>query len=657
MPDFCTLKYLNLSFGAKNIFNNSQLTIHLKDRIGLIGLNGYGKTSLFKILEQQLIPDQGHPPFNFIKNKDAHGNSLSVFTVPQVPPMVSNTTVEKYLYHFHPQFLTIQNEIEEINLKLDKQASNTSASNLLIEKQKNLLEQFEHLDGWKILSTYKSYLKYFGLENHSMDISDLSGGELRKVLISIGLTHPANLILWDEPTNHLDLKTIKLLEDELLMSNKTYMIISHDRYFLAKVTNKTVHIHNQSINNFNGNYSDYIEYTEKQNIYVANIITKLKNAHRREQAWMNQGIKARGCRSKKRVENFNQLEEKINNIKLNSKNKLQISISNTQNKNKKLVKFSNINKSYSQNEILSNLNFTIYRGDKIGVLGDNGSGKSTLAKLIAQQIKPSSGEIFHAENLSVQYFSQDRKELNNSKTPYELLGSGKDLIVLPDGRQIHVNSYFTNFLFNKDDIKRPMDYFSGGERNRLQLAKNLTNSSDIWIFDEPTNDLDLETIQILENVLSKFKGTVIIISHDRAFLSAVTNKIWLMENNTIECFSSGYSQAEEYIEIIEYEKIILNKNKKKSSLAVTDNLNIKKIVLTNKEKQRIKTIDQDILNTEENLSLVEKEILEFNYNDMNEHKQIIINDLSSKKDEYEEKLLSLYEEKELLDLKIKDSNQ
>jgi len=207
-------------------------------------------------------------------------------------------------------------------------------------------------------------------------------------------------------------------------------------------------------------------------------------------------------------------------------------------------------------ELFKDLNLIIGKGDKIGLLGANGVGKSTLVNIISGKIKPQSGDVKTIDDLKVQYFSQKREELGPEITPYQLLGDGDDFIHLPDGRTMHVSAWFESFLFNKDNIHRPLKTFSGGERNRLQMALNLTKAGDLWIFDEPTNDLDLETLGILETKLKEFKGSLILISHDRAFLSNTTNKVWLLDNQTLESFNGGYEQVAPYLDAIELEKEI-----------------------------------------------------------------------------------------------------
>jgi ATP-binding cassette subfamily F protein uup len=245
---------------------------------------------------------------------------------------------------------------------------------------------------------------------------------------------------------------------------------------------------------------------------------------------MKQGIKARGTRSKKRVESFHDLQGKIEKLVDQTRKELTLNIHKSNRKTKILARIKELSFSYNNVDFLINdFSVEIAKGDKIGILGQNGVGKTTILSLLAGELQPTTGEITTTDGLEIGMFTQKRTELDNNRTPFEILGDGADHVSLPKNRTMHVTAYFEKFLFNRDEINRPLHTFSGGERNRLQMALNLAKSADLWIFDEPTNDLDLESLAILESHLAKFSGSLIVVSHDRAFLSSVTNKIWLLK--------------------------------------------------------------------------------------------------------------------------------
>lgn len=624
MSLLCSIKNLNLTFGTKTLFKSAHLSISSGDRIGLLGLNGKGKSTLFKILTGEIVPDHSSPPFEFTKARGDGDDTkrFSLFYVPQELPTkgYEEYSLSEYFFVFYPEL---------------KKYYETS------------LEDFEQHQGWELIQNYESYLKYFGHENLDRKIKELSGGEQKKILLSLGLSSFANLILWDEPTNHLDIETIKLFEDELNLIQKAFMLITHDRFLLSKLTRRILHIQHGKIENFNGSYTDYLVYLENSEKAKTRLLDKLKNNLEREQAWMRQGVKARGTRSKKRVENFLELKNKVSHIKSEAKRNLDLNLSKSNRQTKILASFEELDFGYSLNKLLfKQITGQIQKGNKIGLLGRNGVGKTTLLKLITGELLPLAGKLKCAENLQIQYFSQKRDELEIDQTPYQVLGDGGDFVDLPDGGKKHVHSYFESFLFDRDDIHRPLKTFSGGEKSRLQLALNLTRPGDILIFDEPTNDLDLETIQILEEKLSAFTGAVIIISHDRAFLSTVTNKIWLLDDCKLQNFEGGYDQVAAYIDALELEQD-LEADDIQPPIAQPVPQVSKPI--SNKDKVRLESLFLEIETTEKKAQIIEAKIAEFDYSKMSDSKNAELKILTDAQKILNDRLSAYYKELESLE--------
>lgn len=557
MEILCSLKNLNLSFGPKILFKDAEMTLHSSERVGLLGLNGHGKSSLFKILNGSLTPDQSEPPFLFNKSKkalDSEGD-FSVFLVPQAPPFLEEELkIKDYFLNFYPKTKVIVDKLEEVNQQLDQ--GPTGDPEKLLTQQKELWEELEHKNYWDLQQNYESYLRFFDLFDHEKKMHELSGGEQKKVLLSLGLSSPNQLILWDEPTNHLDLESIEILEQEIVQSNKTMLLTSHDRYFLTKVTQRILHIQQKKLSSFEGSYADYLEHLSEKEEERKKLVQKLKNGLKRETEWMRQGIKARGTRSKKRVDNYHELMGKVKDLQSQARKGLKIQLAHTGRQTKALIELKKVSHSFAESTLFENVDLQIHKKDKIGLLGSNGSGKTTLIQILSEKLKPASGQVKMADDLIIKHYSQHRTELNEEETPFEFLGQGQDQVILPDGRPQHVMAYFEKFLFNRDDIHRPIRYFSGGERNRLQLAYHMLGPADLWIFDEPTNDLDLETLEVLEQTLTNFNQALILISHDRAFLNNVTNKIWLIHDQKLETFQSGYSQAEDFLEALKMETLL-----------------------------------------------------------------------------------------------------
>ncbi|MFZ9002211.1 MAG: ABC-F family ATP-binding cassette domain-containing protein [Bacteriovoracaceae bacterium] len=644
MSILCTLRNLNLTYGNKELFKDASLSLHHDDRIGLLGLNGHGKSSLFKILTGEVVPDTREVPFIFDKAKGLKDDSIkyTVFLVPQELPLEDDdqVTIKNFIYRFYPTLERLQTELDQINHQLGT-LSDPKEIDVALHKQKTLMEEMENSFGWDLFASYESFLKYFGINNFDLKVRTLSGGEQKKILLSLGLSSPAHLVLWDEPTNHLDMESIKKLEVEINNSKNAFMIISHDRYLLSKLAKKIVHIKDGKIKSFEGSYQDYLEFLVEEEKARQALLARLKNGLRRETEWMRQGIKARGCRSKSRVDNYLELKDKVGKIKSQAKRKLELSVSHSGRKSKVLSELKNVGMTYGEKALFENISLTVNKGDKIGLLGANGVGKSTLVKLIAGVIEPHLGSVKRADDLLTQIFTQKREELDPEMTPFELLGEGDDFINLPDGRRTHVSSWFESFLFNKDNIHRPLKTFSGGERNRLQMAINFTRAGDLWIFDEPTNDLDLETLQILEQKLNEFKGSLIIISHDRAFMANITNKVWVLEDHKVEAFNGGYGQVEEYLEAVAMEKQINQDEKDFEPKPVPVKEEKKKTI----NKKEIKDLEFKAEKLEGDIAVLEEVISKFDYDNESIDK---LDAMSKKKEELEGSLLVVYEKLEEL---------
>ena len=641
----CSFKNLNLSFGPKVLFKEAELLIEERDRIGLLGLNGKGKSSLFKILEGKQGADTSTPPFIFDKTQ-----GFSLFHVPQEIPVEipKDTTIHNCFWEFYPQHKENHIELQKINESIEK----GEATDRDLTRQSQLLEVFDREDVWSLLHSFESYCKSLGLEDLDAPLQDLSGGQKKKILLSLGLSSKDKLVLWDEPTNHLDIETIKAFEEELLQADQAYILVTHDRYLLGKVTNKIFQIKHEQIISFKGGYRDFLELEAQREQDRLSQLNKLQNSFRREDAWMKQGIKARGTRSKKRVEGFHDIKKKISDLKGQAKRNLMLQVSEGNKKSKQLIDVKDLSFSYPKKDIFSHLNFSIYRGNKIGILGDNGVGKSTLIKILSGEIQNTEGSIKRAPEIVIKVFTQQRDELPLDKTPFEILGDGTDQVSLPNGGTQHVISYFKKFLFNGDEVHRPLHTFSGGERNRLQLALNLKDAADVWVFDEPTNDLDLETLDILEKTLEEFKGCILVISHDRSFLKNVTNRLLLIENQQLEVFEGGYEQAEEYLEVKALEDQILKeqadetKEDNKDNTSIPDSSTQETMKPVKVKKWNSSEIESKIQETEGIIDKIDAIMNELSQHQQSEETIQKLAQLSDKKMEKEELLLELYEELE-----------
>jgi ABC transport system ATP-binding/permease protein len=625
MAILLSVKNLNLTFGQKDIFRNAELSINKGDRIGLIGLNGQGKSTLFQILTERQKADISTPAFLYDRSNDP----FEIFLIPQELNIkgFKDLSIENYYLAFYP-------ELYQIHKKLEDDYSN-----------EKLYQKFEELGGWNIQNSYINYLKGFDLDELDRSVEHLSGGERRKMALSIGLSSTAELLLWDEPTNHLDIETIERFEEELLNCKKTYMIISHDRYLLNHTTDRICHIERGKITTFKGNYLDYLVYLEEKEAEIQKNLDKLENRHRRELAWMRQGVKARGTRSKKRVEGFHNIRDGIADIKSRSKKVVDLGLLHSGRKSKILVNIKEGQFSFGEREIFKDLNLLVAKKDKIALIGPNGAGKSTLINIFQEKLKLTSGQQKNAQDLKIVVFDQHRASLDENKTPKEIVGDGSEYIHLPNGQKKHVNSYLSNFLFTSDQSNRPVATLSGGEKNRLQLAMFMKQAADLWVFDEPTNDLDIETIELLEKELKTYESAVIIIGHDRAFLDNTCNTAWLINDHQIEFFEGGYTQVAPYLHALEMERSLPAQKE-------TIKKNTKSEGPSNKEKERFKVIESEVEQAENKLGEVDEKLAAFEYGDMNPQKQKQFDSLNQSKKDCEKLVEDLYAEWEELNQKF-----
>jgi ATP-binding cassette subfamily F protein uup len=631
MTTLLTLQNLNLTYPHKTIFSDVTFTLNQGDKIGVLGLNGHGKSSLFKIIAGLVSPDKSVPAFIYDKNKD-----FSYFYVPQELTNLSDWDMENYFFEFHPEMKVLKLRLDKINESL---GTGEGDFDKLINEQSKIYDELHKLGEDKLHAQYISYLKYFGLENYDRKMSTLSGGEQRKVALSLGLSAPQELILWDEPTNHLDLETIQDFEDELQSSRKTYMIISHDRSLLNNVVDRIIHIQRGKLRSFSGTYEAYLQFLQEDQLRREKELDRLNNMNRRETAWIRRGVQARRTKSKKRIEDYGSLNKTIQDLKAQAHKSVSLDLKSSGRKSKILISAEDLGLKFGDRTLFNGLNFSIAKGDKIALMGRNGVGKSSLLKILLGELEATSGKVKRLDNLDVGYFSQKREALKDDETPWTMIGEGIDYVISNTGDKRHVASYLENFLFSSDEIKRPIHTFSGGEKNRLQLAQFMKHARDIWIFDEPTNDLDLETIGILEEELRNYEGALIIVGHDRSFINNVTDKCWVIHEGQLENFEAGFAQAEMFLEAIHLEEEL----KKKAPPAEVKK-EAPKDKMSNKERNRYNELQKEIEKIEARIVVLKDEMVSASVSKLTE--------IHPKLEKEESKLESLFNEWAELEAKL-----
>lgn len=610
------LNDVSKKFGTKVIFENLNFSLSSKERVAIIGKNGAGKSTLMKILASNLVPDSG---------KIVKKSGLNIQLFSQNPAFEPNLSIRDIFAIELGEIFSAIKDYEQISHQISQNPSNKALFALLDEKAKFI----ESKDGWHTQRKIEQILENFDLlKFDGTSVATLSGGEIRRAYLGALVLKKPDVLLLDEPTNHLDVNMVKFLQDLLLGANETIVFISHDRYFIDKVATRIVEIDDGKINFFDAGYANYLS---KKQLMLENLAksheTLLKQL-KSEEEWLNRGVKARLKRNEGRKERIFKMREmakknpgllKRANIEL-QRAFLDHKMPPNQNRQKMLFECKNIAKNFGSRTILRPFSVRVLNGEKIAIVGKNGCGKTTLLRIL-QGLEPfSSGEIKKGE-LKIGYFDQKREIIDENKTIIENFCPNGGEFIMYNGRNIHVYGYLKSFLFPKEFLTMSVGALSGGEKNRLALAKLFSADYECLLLDEPTNDLDIATINILEEYLLNFKGVLIFVSHDRYFVDKIATKLWIFEDGNIEQTNMAYSEILDFKSEIneaislcsaktapQNEKI-KPKNSQKLSYKQSQilALNPRKIELLERKIDEIKSLITS-QNSYENLALLSKEL-------------------------------------------------
>ncbi|MFT4651829.1 MAG: ATP-binding cassette subfamily F protein uup [Porticoccaceae bacterium] len=519
-----TLQDVFLSYGQPPLIDHINLVIEPGERVCLIGRNGAGKSTLLKILTGQIVADEG-----LIKR----ASGVKIAQLEQSVPQDTQGNV----FDVIADGLGAEGKLIQQFHHLTQQLSHDSSPKIFNQLEKCQAE-IERIDGWDINQRVESIITKMDL-NPEVDIASLSGGYKRRVLLARALVCNPDLLLLDEPTNHLDIEAIQWVEQFLLKWEGSLLFISHDRRFMDNLANRFIEIDRGKLAEFNCDYSTYLARKE-ENLEIEDRQNALFDKRlSQEEIWIRQGIKARRTRNEGRVRSL----EAMRNEYAERRKRLgtaKMDIQQADKSGKIVAEATNISFSFDQDEVVKDFSTLIQRGDKVGFIGRNGVGKTTLIKLLLGELTPQQGAIKVGTNLNVAYFDQYRSALDEEKTVQDNVSGGRDMLEI-GGKSRHVISYLQDFLFAPDRCRQPVKALSGGERNRLLLAKLFTAPSNILVLDEPTNDLDIDTLDLLEELLIDYKGTVILVSHDRAFLNNVVTSTLVFEGDgIINQYVGGY---------------------------------------------------------------------------------------------------------------------
>lgn len=626
------------TYSEKVLLNNVSFGINDGDKIGLIGLNGSGKSTLLKIVTGR---DE------FFDGSIIKGKGVRVEYLEQNSEFDPEATVIQQIFKGDTPEMKLLMEYEEL-LERTSSEFNEEDNNKLIKIQ----EKIDTLNLWNLESEVKVILNKLGIKDYSMKMGSLSGGQKKRVFLASALIKPCELLVLDEPTNHLDSDSIEWLEEYLNSRKGALLMITHDRYFLDRVSNKILELDRGNIYQYQGNYSVFLEKKAERLEMESVSEEKRQKLIIKELQWVRRGAKARTTKQKARLQRFDDL---VNQEYIAPRPTLEMSFIGTR-LGKKIIELQEINKSYGEKNLIEKFNYTILKEDRIGIIGDNGVGKTTLLNIIRGAIKPDKGNVEVGETVKIAAFTQDDSHMDLSMKAIDYIKEGGEWIPTEDGSKISASQLAERFLFDGTMQYTMIEKLSGGERRRLHLLRVLMEAPNILILDEPTNDLDIETLKILEDFIDEFIGVVIVVSHDRYFLDRVCNKIFSFESNgLINIYNGNHSdylinKEIKFLKEKEEGKSKVESVKKKEYIRNKD----ERPKFTFKEQKEFENIYSDIEELEIKIAEIEEEM------NKNSSSYGLLNELDQEKTKLEEELLEKYERQEYLEeiaKKIEEYNQ
>ncbi len=521
--NYLSVENLSKSYNEKVLFEDITFGLEENQKTAIVGVNGAGKSTLLRIIAGLEAKDRGVISFK----KD-----VQVAILPQNPVFNEEENVLEAVF---------SEDIEVLKIVRDYEMAIHQAT-LHPEKGTDispLLEKMDQHNAWDYESQVKQILGWLGIENFDQKIKELSGGQRKRVAMARALVVDPDLLILDEPTNHLDLETIERLEEYLINSRMTLLMVTHDRYFLDKVTNDIIELDNGDIFRSKGNYTKFLENKEERQKQLNASVEKAKNLLRKETEWIRRQPKARGTKAKYRVDAYEELKEKAS-AKI-SGDEMVIRLANER-QGKKILELDNISKSYGDRCLLDNFSYTFKKGDRIGIVGKNGIGKSTFLDILSGRLKADSGKTEQGVTINIGYFTQEETQFDPNKKVLDIVQEVAEVITLEDGSEITASQLLNQFLFPPKVQYNLVGKLSGGEKKRLQLLRVLMKNPNFLILDEPTNDFDLATLNVLENYLESFDGCLIIVSHDRYFMDRLVDHLFIFEGEgKVSDFPGNYS--------------------------------------------------------------------------------------------------------------------
>jgi ATP-binding cassette subfamily F protein uup len=587
-----SLEDISKNYGLKPLFSSVTLGLDEADKIGVIGANGSGKTTLLRIIAGVEQADTGRV---IIASEKVIGY------LPQNPAFNKDDTVLDTVFEANNEIMRLLGEYE---MACHELSLTDTPNEKLLSRVSVLAHKLETAGGWELETTAKNVLTQLGIDDVSAKMGELSGGQRKRVALAHALLSRPDLLILDEPTNHLDADTITWLESYLERYTGALLLVTHDRYFLDRVTTRILEIDRGNVQSFAGNYAYYLEKKEEQEARREAEGIKRDAIIRRELAWLRRGAKARTTKQKARVD---RAEELMAQPRDKAKATLDISVTSSR-LGKKILELQDIDKAYGERILLKDFNYTLKRGDRIGIIGANGSGKTTLLDIVARRIQPDAGNVEVGQTIVPGYYDQENRQLNDEQRVIDYIREGAERIETADGTVISAGQMLEKFLFPPSAQYDRIGLLSGGERRRLYLLRVLMGAPNLLLLDEPTNDLDIQTLVRLEEYLETFAGCLLVVSHDRYFLDRTVEHIFRFEGEgVVRQYPGNYST---FVEIREREAVETTKQtaEKSSKPAVAPkDINTPR-KLSFKERRELETLEAEIEKAEARKIQIETEL-------------------------------------------------
>ncbi|RXZ00440.1 ABC-F family ATP-binding cassette domain-containing protein [Fictibacillus sp. S7] len=584
-----SVEQLSKSYGDKTLFQDISFTISEKQRIGIIGVNGTGKSTLLKIIAGLESADTG---------EIIHANDFHIEYLSQTPYFEEGVTVLEAVFYGNSPLMQLLREYERAISSLEADPQNEKLQNKLFSLQ----QKMDAMDAWDTNTTAKTVLNRLGITMLEQQVSMLSGGQQKRVAIARALIQPADLLILDEPTNHIDNETVEWLEDFLAKYRGALLMVTHDRYFLNRVTNRMIELEAGNLYTYEGNYEMFLDKKAEREEREASSEQKRQNLLRRELAWLRRGAKARTTKQKARVQRAEALKEQSGPAQ---KGQMEVAIGSAR-LGKKVIEIEEISKSFNGKVLFRDFSYLVMPDDRLGIIGKNGSGKTTLLNILAGKMTPDTGQVETGPTVKLGFYTQNHEEMDENLRVIEYIREAAEVIYTKDGQPITASQMLERFLFSPSAQWTYISRLSGGERRRLYLLRVLMDEPNVLFLDEPTNDLDIETLSVLEDYLEHFPGAVITVSHDRYFLDRTMEHLFALEGNgSVERFDGDYS---EYLEQKRKDEEQIAASKTAASPEDWKPKKEKARRLSYKEQKEWETIEDTIAELEEKHQEIESQI-------------------------------------------------